>query len=49
MIHNAPPKFTFGRVLATPGALAAIRASGQSELEFLNSTCSRRLGQRAVG
>ena len=35
MIHNAPPRFTFGRVLATPGALEAIRASGQSESEFL--------------
>ena len=35
MIRNAPPKFSFGRVLATPGALAAIRASSQSESEFL--------------
>jgi hypothetical protein len=36
MIQNAPPQFSLGQALATPGALEAIRASGQSESEFLS-------------
>lgn len=35
MIQSAASKFSLGQLLATPGALDAIRASGQSESEFL--------------
>lgn len=59
MIQNAPPQFSLGQVLATPGALEAMRASGQSESEFLSrhaqgdwgelSVDDRQLNDNAVG
>lgn len=33
--HASQPKFPFGQVLATPGALEALESSGQSPTEFL--------------
>lgn len=36
MIHTAASKFSLGQLLATPGALEAIHASGQTESEFLS-------------
>lgn len=34
-MSTSTPKFSLGRVVATPGALAALQATGQSPLEFL--------------
>ena len=40
MVDIARPKFAPGRVLATPAALHAITAAGQSPLQFINRhTC----------
>jgi hypothetical protein len=33
---NGSPKFTLGQIVATPAALAALEASGQSPAEFLS-------------
>ncbi len=35
-LNHAKPKFSLGRVLATPAALSAIEASGQKPQEFLH-------------
>jgi hypothetical protein len=35
MAPNGRPKFTFGQVLATPGALEALQESGQTPAFFL--------------
>jgi hypothetical protein len=32
---DAPPRFTLGQLLATPGALRALADAGQSPLEFI--------------
>jgi hypothetical protein len=36
MTINGKPKFTLGQIVATPGALAALRESGQSPQFFLS-------------
>jgi len=36
LINRTKPKFPLGRILATPGALAALEASGQTPQEFLH-------------
>lgn len=36
MIAESKPLFLLGQIVATPGALAALAASGQSPTEFLN-------------
>ena len=35
-MHNGKPKFNLGRLLATPGALAALEEAGQTPLEFIS-------------
>ena len=35
MVGMKTPKFGFGRVVATPGAVAALKEAGQSPWEFL--------------
>jgi hypothetical protein len=35
-MNNNTPKFSLGQVLATPGALEALEASGQAPSDFLN-------------
>lgn len=35
MVTLKTPKFAFGRVVATPGAIAALKEAGQSPWEFL--------------
>jgi hypothetical protein len=39
------PRIDFGRVVATPGALAAIKASGQSPSDFLDRHASGDWGE----
>jgi hypothetical protein len=41
---NTPPKFLLGQVVATPGALKAIQASGQTPAEFLDRHASGEWG-----
>ena len=36
MSNQPKPKFTLGQIVATPGALEALEASGQSAVEFLD-------------
>ncbi len=36
MIQIAKPKFPLGKVVATPGALEALKESGQAPFEFLS-------------
>jgi hypothetical protein len=36
MVSTNDPRFPLGRVVATPGALEALRDSGQTPIEFLN-------------
>ena len=35
-MHNGKPKFNLGRLLATPGALAALEESGQTPHDFIS-------------
>ena len=43
------PKFELGRVVATPGALRAIRSSGQSENNFLRRHMNGDWGEHLDG
>jgi hypothetical protein len=43
------PKFDLGRVVATPGALRAIRSSGQSPNDFLRRHINGDWGERIDG
>jgi hypothetical protein len=36
MIAKTQPKFSLGRIVATPGALESLQNAGQSPAEFLN-------------
>lgn len=45
MIAKIEPKFTLGKVVATPGALEALMTSGQSATEFLNRHVSGDWGE----
>jgi hypothetical protein len=36
MIEIATPKFLLGKLVSTPGALAALTEAGQSPMEFVN-------------
>ncbi|MBI2806121.1 MAG: hypothetical protein HYX68_14160 [Planctomycetes bacterium] len=36
MTNNGKPRFSLGRVVATPGALEAMAASGQNAAEFID-------------
>lgn len=40
MIQISKPKFPIGRVVATPGALDALKDSGQTPFEFLSKHLS---------
>jgi len=43
------PKFEMGRVVATPGALRAIRSSGQSATDFLRRHINGDWGEHLDG
>jgi len=43
------PKFELGRVVATPGALQAIRSSGQSAADFLRRHVNGDWGEHLDG
>ena len=43
------PKFELGRVVATPGALRAIRSSGQSPTDFLRRHINGDWGEHLDG
>jgi hypothetical protein len=43
------PKFDLGRVIATPGALRAIRSSGQSPTDFLRRHINGDWGEQLDG
>ena len=43
------PKFDLGRVVATPGALRAIRSSGQSPTDFLRRHINGDWGEHLDG
>jgi hypothetical protein len=43
------PKFEFGQVVATPGALKAIRSSGQSPIDFLRRHITGDWGEQLDG
>ncbi len=43
------PKFELGRVVATPGALRAIRSSGQSPTDFLRRHVNGDWGEHLDG
>ena len=44
MIAVKTPKFQMGKVVATPGALAALEEAGQSSWEFLSEHIAGRWG-----
>ena len=45
---NGKPKFTLGRLLATPGALAALEDAGQTPLDFISRHVSGDWGDRSL-
>jgi hypothetical protein len=51
MAHNqdTTPGFSLGRILATPGALEALEASGQSPAEFLARHARQDWGRVSPG
>ncbi len=42
------PKFDLGNVVATPGALKAIREAGQTPTEFIKRHASPATGEKSV-
>ena len=46
---NGQPKFTLGRLLATPGALAALEDAGQTPLEIISRHVSGDWGDVSPG